>query len=205
MRNRSSISIAALALALLASTLFAIQEGQDAPDFTLPSIGGRSKIHLAEYRGKVVLVDFWATWCAPCIGSLPELVGLARRFEGRPLAILSVSADGDGRALQHFLAAHPPEWPQAWDKGGRMSRDRYDIHSFPTFLVLAPRGKVVAKVQGWGPGRIPRSVQPAIEKALAAASTPEAQPTSGGGTAPLASGEGRASPNPGRILSSPLR
>jgi hypothetical protein len=58
-----------------------------------------------------------------------------------------------------------------------MSDSRYDVHSYPTFLVVDPAGKVVAKVQGWGPGRIARSVQPAIEKALAAASPPApAQP-----------------------------
>lgn len=174
---RTRFWIAGPALALLASALFAIQEGQSAPDFTLPSIGGPSKIHLADYRGKVVVVDFWATWCRPCIASQPELVGLARRFEGRPVALLSVSADRDGRALERFLAAHRPEWPQAWDRNGRVSRDRYDVHTFPTFLVLDAGGMVVAKLQGWGPGIVPRVVQPAVEKALAAMSPPEAQPT----------------------------
>jgi len=181
MLHRPRIWIAVLMLALVASALSAIQEGQDAPDFTLPEIGRSAKIHLADYRGKVVLVDFWATWCGPCLGSLPELVGLSRRFEGRPLAILSVSADRDGRALQKFLAQHPPEWSQAWDRTGRVCGS-YDVHVFPTFLVLDPEGKVAAKVSGWGPGRIPRSIQPAIEKALAALPSPPepAQATSGG-------------------------
>jgi thiol-disulfide isomerase/thioredoxin len=180
---RTRLWIAGPALALLASALFAIQEGQSAPDFKLPASDGRSEIHLADYRGKVVLVDFWATWCRPCVSSLPELVGLSKRFEGRPFAMVSVSTDGDGQALQRFLAAHPPEWPQAWDRNGRMSRDRYDVHSFPTFLVIDPSGTVVAKLQGWGPSMIPRLVRPAVERALKAMSSPAARPAGTAATA----------------------
>jgi len=175
MLHRPRIWIAALTLALLASALSAIDVGESAPDFTLPEVGRSTKIHLADYRGKVVLVDFWATWCAPCVASIPAIEALSRHFAGRPLAIVSVSADRDVTALQSFLARRPSTWPQAWDWNGRVC-DRYGIHWFPTFLVLDRQGKVAAALGN------PRSLQPAIEKALAAMPRPPepSQPTGGG-------------------------
>jgi peroxiredoxin len=75
------------------------QTGQVAPDFTLTD--GTTKVHLADYRGKVVLVNFWATWCAPCIQEVPSLLDL--HHQDPSLAILGVSVDEDPDAYSEFL------------------------------------------------------------------------------------------------------
>jgi thiol-disulfide isomerase/thioredoxin len=181
MRNHLRISLAILTLALAASALFAIQEGQDAPDFSLPSIGGRSKVHLAEYRGKVVLVDFWATWCAPCISALPELEELSRKMAGRPFVLLGVNTDADDLRLRAFLARHPEPWPQARDRAAKLAKEVYRLRGYPTYLVIDRDGKVVRKLEGWDPGAIPKSITPWVEQAL------KPKPRSGG----KATGRGR--------------
>lgn len=76
------------------------QTGKPAPDFTVSD--GTSSIHLGDYRGKVVLVNFWATWCAPCIEELPSLLEL--HHEDPNLVILAVSVDEDPEAYASFLA-----------------------------------------------------------------------------------------------------
>jgi cytochrome c biogenesis protein CcmG, thiol:disulfide interchange protein DsbE len=75
------------------------QTGQIAPDFNLSD--GSTKIHLADYRGKVVLVNFWATWCAPCIEEIPSLLDL--HHANPDLAILAVSIDEDPDAYSQFV------------------------------------------------------------------------------------------------------
>jgi len=75
------------------------QVGKAAPDFTVAD--GATKIHLADYRGHVVLLNFWASWCAPCISELPSLLDL--HHDQPDLAVLAVSIDEDADAYSHFL------------------------------------------------------------------------------------------------------
>ena len=163
-----SVCIAALVLALAAAAALAVNEGEKAPDFTLPAIDGGSQVKLSDFRGKVVLVDFWATWCAPCIGALPEMQDLARKMKGQPFAIVGVDTDGDDLRLRAFLARHPSEWPQVRDRSGKLARETYGVRGYPTYLVLDREGRIVRKVEGWDPGGIPKQVTPWIEQALRA-------------------------------------
>ncbi len=78
------------------------QTGQVAPDFTLSD--GTTTVHLANYRGQVVLLNFWATWCMPCVEEMPSL--LALHHEEPNLAIVAVSIDDDPEAYQRFLVRH---------------------------------------------------------------------------------------------------
>jgi thiol-disulfide isomerase/thioredoxin len=166
LRPRRFLILAALLWSVTVPGLSALDHGETAPDFKLPGVGAHSSpVHLEDFRGKVVLLDFWATWCAPCIQSLPELEEIARKFSGQPFAMVSVSIDRNGEALRKFLAKHPAPWSMAWDEQSELARS-YGIHGFPTFLLLDRDGKVLRQVTGWGPGRLPRDVTPAIEKAL---------------------------------------
>ncbi len=164
--------------ALAGSALHAVGEGEKAPDFDLPALDGGARLKLSDFRGKVVLVDFWATWCAPCTSSLPELEELSRKMAGRPFVIVGVDTDSDDLRLRAFLARHPESWPQARDRGASLAKSVYHVRGYPTYLVLDREGKVVRKVEGWDPGTIPQSVTPWVEQALKA--KPGAAPGHGG-------------------------
>ncbi|MGO9864978.1 MAG: redoxin domain-containing protein [Terriglobales bacterium] len=87
-----------------------------APPFSIATMDGQ-RISLDELKGKVVLIDFWATWCAPCRAALPRMKEIAKKFEGQPLAILSVSLDRDEQQWKDFVAKNEMTWLQYRDGG----------------------------------------------------------------------------------------
>jgi peroxiredoxin len=87
-----------------------------APAFAVTTLDGQH-ISLDDLQGKVVLLDFWATWCGPCREALPHLRDVAKKFQGQPLVILSVSLDSDERKWKDFIAKNEMTWPQCRDGG----------------------------------------------------------------------------------------
>ncbi len=87
-----------------------------APPFAVTTTDGQS-ISIDGLQGKVVLVDFWATWCEPCREALPHIRDVARKFQGQPLVILSVSLDNDEQKWKEFVAKNQMTWPQYRDGG----------------------------------------------------------------------------------------
>lgn len=86
-----------------------------APPFAFTTSDGQ-RVSMDELQGKVVLIDFWATWCAPCREALPRVKKIARNFEGQPLVVLSVSVDTDGEKWKQFVEKNEMTWPQYWDQ-----------------------------------------------------------------------------------------
>jgi thiol-disulfide isomerase/thioredoxin len=70
-----------------------------------------------DLQGKVVLIDFWATWCAPCREALPHIRNVAKKFQGEPLVVLSISVDTDEKKWKEFIAKNEMTWPQYRDNG----------------------------------------------------------------------------------------
>jgi peroxiredoxin/outer membrane protein assembly factor BamD (BamD/ComL family) len=87
-----------------------------APAFAVTTIEGK-RISMDDLQGKVVLLDFWATWCAPCRDALPHIREVAKKFQGQPLVILSVSLDTDQKEWKDFIGKHEMTWPQYCDNG----------------------------------------------------------------------------------------
>lgn len=87
-----------------------------APPFSVETIDGK-KVSLDDLQGKVVLIDFWATWCRPCREALPHVREIAKKFDGQPLVVLSVSVDTDEAAWKQFVAKNEMTWPQYCDHG----------------------------------------------------------------------------------------
>jgi thiol-disulfide isomerase/thioredoxin len=87
-----------------------------APPFTVTTVEGR-RISLDDLTGKVVLIDFWATWCGPCRAALPHVREIAKKFEGQPLVVLSVSVDSNERKWKDFIGKNEMTWPQYFDGG----------------------------------------------------------------------------------------
>ncbi|HEY7111459.1 MAG TPA: redoxin domain-containing protein [Thermoanaerobaculia bacterium] len=120
-----------------------------APDFDVPTLAG-GKLSLKDLSGKVVLVDFWATWCGPCRMALPELQSLRKEMAGQPFEIFSVSADRELSTLREFVAKNGMTWPQTWDARGELAH-AFSIPAYPSYYLLDPEGAVVYSAHGWSP------------------------------------------------------
>ncbi len=129
-------------------------------------------ISLAQYRGKVVLMDFWATWCSPCVGEMPNVIANYKKYHAKGFDIVGVSLDQDKGALTKYIADNKMPWRQIFDgKGwGSAVPKQYGVQAIPFGLLIGRDGKIVA-LEVRGP-----ALGPAIEKALAARATPAAKP-----------------------------
>src|SRR5215469_709102 len=87
-----------------------------APPFEVTTSTGQ-RLTMDELQGKVVLLDFWATWCGPCREAMPHIRDVARKFQDQPLVVLSVSLDSDEQKWKEFIAKNQMTWPQYWDGG----------------------------------------------------------------------------------------
>jgi thioredoxin-like negative regulator of GroEL len=102
-----------------------------------------------DFKGKVVLFDFWGTWCGPCVAAVPSLRSVARRMEKDPFVLVSISTDQDADKLKEFIAKNEMTWPQVWDEHHEISR-KWKIEAYPTYLLVSPEGEIVFSARGWG-------------------------------------------------------
>lgn len=114
--------------------------------------------------GKVVLFDFWATWCAPCRAALPMLADLERRYTGRPVEIVSICEDSPRSPWRKYIADHHMDWPQSYDSSGRLAGS-FGVSSFPTYILLDGHGAPMLRLAGYG-GDTEFELAQAINKAL---------------------------------------
>src|SRR5271163_1517195 len=108
------------------------------PPFSITTVDGR-EISMDDLQGKVVLVDFWATWCGPCREALPHLREVAKKFQGEPLVIVSVSLDSDEQKWKEFIAKNEMTWPQYRDGSfeGHLAKT-FSVNAIPhTFTIDA--------------------------------------------------------------------
>ena len=111
-------------------------------DFTLHDLGGKSW-RLKELEGKVVLVNFWATWCPPCRKEMPDLQALSKRFAAKGLVVLAISDEEDAK-VRPFIAAQKYTYPILLDPGGAINK-RFLVQGIPKSLVYDRTGKLVAQ------------------------------------------------------------
>ncbi|HET7541941.1 MAG TPA: TlpA disulfide reductase family protein [Polyangiaceae bacterium] len=114
--------------------------GAAAPEFELESPNGKQKVSLSAQAGKVVVVDFWATWCAPCKESFPAYQRLAQKF-GKQLTVIGVSVDEDPAGIPEFAKETGAKFPLAWDDGQSTSKS-YRPPTMPTSFVIDRSGIV---------------------------------------------------------------
>ena len=119
--------------------------GRMAPDFAL-ELDGKS-IHLSDLRGKVVLLDFWASWCPPCVEETPSLIALQRRIADRGGMVLGISLDDDQSAYESFLKEKNVNFPTYLDKSKAIPAS-YGTAMYPEAYVIGRDGRIVRKVVG---------------------------------------------------------
>jgi peroxiredoxin len=149
--------------------------GDPAPEAVLETLDG-DHIWLSRLRGKVVVLDFWATWCGPCVEGLPALRQLAQERGGQPFALLSVSGDSNGRQLREFVARHGLSWTQCWDGNGTVQR-QFGVSGFPTYYLIDTAGRVGWIKTGWYRG-IEKDLGREIDRSLAAGAS-RSEPAAG--------------------------
>jgi peroxiredoxin len=114
--------------------------GGPAPALSLKDLEGASH-SLQAYRGKVVILNFWASWCEPCRDEMPSFNKLRRSFEGRPVVMLAVNiGEGEGR-IAGFLRKVPVEFPVLLDRDAKVSRD-WKVRLMPTTFIIGRDGRV---------------------------------------------------------------
>ncbi len=120
-----------------------------APDFSLQTIEGRSFTRNS-LHGKVVLLEFWASWCGPCRESLPEMFRLYRHFKNPRFVMIGVNEDVHQSKFEDFVAQKGIRWPQDWDpKGDLLSR--FSSDAIPSYAVIGPDGRLRFQQHGYTP------------------------------------------------------
>jgi len=122
-----------------------IKEGAEAPDFTAQSITTQT-VKLSSYKGKVVMLDFWATWCGPCVQLVPETKTLYDKYKDKGFTVIGISADRERADLEGFIKERKMEWPQIFEgeptSGTIMYQ--YGVMKFPTIVLIDKKGVIRA-------------------------------------------------------------
>ncbi len=117
-----------------------------APDFDLPCEGG-GRCRLADYRGKVVLLNFWATWCPPCRAEMPSLERAWQKLGGKEVVVLAVNVGEDEDAIFAFQGDYPVSFPIPMDESGSVVKD-FRVTGLPTTYLVTPDGRVTHRAMG---------------------------------------------------------
>jgi peroxiredoxin len=148
--SRIHVAAVSIALALIAgcSKTSKLDAGRkQAPNFSLKDAAGNT-VNLADYRGKVVLVNFWATWCGPCEVEIPWFIEFEQKYKDQGFAVLGVSMDDDGwKSVQPYVAKHKINY-RVMIGSEVVSQQFGDIASLPTSFVLDRQGRIAANHVG---------------------------------------------------------
>jgi thiol-disulfide isomerase/thioredoxin len=118
--------------------------GEIPPGFTAKDIAGQT-VTLSALKGKVVLLDFWATWCPPCRVEVPNLIAIQREFGGKDFVLISVSLDRDLQAARTFVRDKEMDWVHIIDwEAGREIAEKYGVTYIPSTFVINRKGQVAA-------------------------------------------------------------
>lgn len=141
MLSRSFVAACFGALLLLPSAVPALEVGDRAPEFSAPSLDGKGNVSLGQFRGKVVYVDFWASWCAPCLKAIPEIEAMRKELPADRFQILAVNLDQQTKKALRFLEKNPIGYPSASDPKGRLPK-QFGVDTMPTSYLIDDKGVI---------------------------------------------------------------
>ncbi len=135
-------TLAGTALALsMSMSASALELNSVAPDFSLPNIKTHTVSHLSEYRGKVIYLDFWASWCPPCRTSFPLLETLYKKQQAKGFAIVAINMDEESEAMERFLTLYPASFDVLRDPEGVWA-DTYGVEAMPSSFIIDKKGMI---------------------------------------------------------------
>jgi thiol-disulfide isomerase/thioredoxin len=137
MKIRNCVAVGLLMLSQWA----AAEVSGTAPDFSLQGMEGKM-INLADYQGKVVYVDFWASWCSPCRDSFPWMSAMQKKYESQGVVFIGVNVDRKQLDAEKFLKDTPAQFVVAFDPKGKTPK-AYDVMGMPTAFLISRDGKVL--------------------------------------------------------------
>ena len=150
------------------SNQVAIEGDIPAPDFTFPGLDGKM-VSLSDYKGKVVLVNIWATWCPPCVKEMPSMEKLYRKFKRENFEILAVSIDEPGpKAVAPFMEKTRLTFPALIDSKGAI-KSVYRISAIPESFIIDKQGFLIKKIVGpldWAAPQVFRFFSSLIQRPL---------------------------------------
>lgn len=135
-------------VSILLLMLHGAAAAESAPDFQLPVLGGQQRVALTDLRGKVVYLDFWASWCGPCRKSLPWLAELDAELADEAFEIVAINVDRNPADGLRFLETYPVPFTVLSDPSGDVADD-YGLPGLPASLLIGPDGAIVWRHQGF--------------------------------------------------------
>lgn len=138
---RALSPILALLAIVFSANVLAVQEGYPVPNFdleTLANADGKT-IKLSDYRGKVVYIDFWASWCGPCRKSLPDLNDIRAKYADKDFEVIAINLDKEKADAMKFLDKYPVDYPIAIDSSGKIA-EQYELKGMPNGFLIDKKG-----------------------------------------------------------------
>lgn len=140
-----------------------VEAGPSAPDFTLEDLSG-TKVSLRDHQGKIVVLDFWATWCPPCRQSIPELVALQKKYREKDVVVIGISLDHPTQIKNSDLSAFKEKYNMNYimlRANPKVAQDYFGNYqiSIPTMFIIDKSGKIADKLVGYTPGAADRSIR----------------------------------------------
>src|ERR1039457_3567070 len=130
----------ALTAIVIASAAFAADTGGPAPAFTLTALSG-GQTALSQYKGQVVLVNFWATWCGPCQQEMPLLDQMYKKYRPAGFTLIGVNVEKEAPAVKELLARKPVSFPVLLDPANQVSK-AYHVDAMPSSVIIDRKGDI---------------------------------------------------------------